>query len=324
MNTSENYVATKPRLFVSLLALLASLTMMAAGSLAYAGQVVGTVINLSGPFLSKKADGTVKTLSQQSEVEQGDILVSEKTTYARIQFIDNSEIILGPSSQMKIEAFSYDVAKPENDSAKFSLITGGLRFASGALDKRSKERVSVMTPTGTISNRGTTTYIAQYIEPGNAAKAAIERSWMNYVFASVAALDRTSDGPISDAPSVMAHIINAPLRLAQNTPGTGGGSGLAAGLYVHVIDGIINLSNRGGSLNFSAGQFGYTANILKPPVIVPANPGLKFTPPPAFSSSTPPKSPSTSQGPTLGSGIGSGTTGAGSTGSGGGGKASGS
>ena len=77
--------------------------------------------------------------------------------------------------------------------------------------------------------------------------------------------------------------------LAQNTPVPGAG-GLAPGLYVHVIDGLINLSNKGGSQSFAAGQFGYTASFVQPPVVVPKNPGIQFTPPPSFSSSTIPAS----------------------------------
>jgi hypothetical protein len=59
----------------------------------------------------------------------------------------------------------------------------------------------------------------------------------------------------------------------------------APGLYVQVLDGAINISNSGGSQNFSAGQFGFTASIKQPPVVVPANPGMQFTPPPAFNTS---------------------------------------
>jgi hypothetical protein len=70
---------------------------------------------------------------------------------------------------------------------------------------------------------------------------------------------------------------------AQMVPPGGGGGGLAPGLYVQVIDGLINLTNKGGSQNFSAGQFGYTPNLTQPPVVLPNNPGLQFTPPPAFS-----------------------------------------
>ena len=61
-----------------------------------------------------------------------------------------------------------------------------------------------------------------------------------------------------------------------------GGGGLAPGLYVQVLDGVVNLSNKGGSQNFSAGQFGFTPNFNQPPVVLPNNPGIQFTPPPAF------------------------------------------
>jgi hypothetical protein len=66
------------------------------------------------------------------------------------------------------------------------------------------------------------------------------------------------------------------------------GPALPPGLYVHVIDGLINVSNKGGSTNFAAGQFGYTANIVQPPVMIPRNPGIQFTPPPVFNASTGP------------------------------------
>ena len=61
-----------------------------------------------------------------------------------------------------------------------------------------------------------------------------------------------------------------------------GGAPLPPGLYLQVIDGMISLSNVGGSLNFSAGQFGYIPRASQPPVIVPVNPNLPFTPPPTF------------------------------------------
>jgi hypothetical protein len=72
--------------------------------------------------------------------------------------------------------------------------------------------------------------------------------------------------------------------LAQGVPSTPRPTapGLPAGLYVSVNEGAIILSNKGGSTSFTAGQFGYTASTTTPPVIVPANPGIKFTLPPAF------------------------------------------
>lgn len=57
---------------------------------------------------------------------------------------------------------------------------------------------------------------------------------------------------------------------------------LAPGLYVHVIDGLIQVKNPSGTANFGAGQFGFTPSFKQPPVVLPQNPGLQFTSPPVF------------------------------------------
>jgi len=262
---------------------LAFVVAMLATTFAWAAQVAGTVTHLSGPLLAKKADGTVKVLSQKSNVEQGDTLVTEKDTYARIKFIDNSEITLRPNSQFKIEDFSFEEDKPEKDNASFNLVKGGLRAVTGTLGKRNKEKFGMNTPTATIGIRGTI-FIAEYIPPEQNPVAA-------YGFASMAALTPlsyvggTGDAQ-SDVPLGLAPIEMLPMRLAQGIPG---GSSRAPGLYVQVLDGMISLTNRGGSLNFAAGQFGFTPSYTAPPVVLPADPGIKFTPPPAFSSTTGPQ-----------------------------------
>lgn len=201
---------------------------------ALAAQVVGTVSHLSGPLMARRADGSAKILALKSEVEEGDTLVTEKNSYAMLKMIDNSEITLKPDSTFTIDKFSFESGKPENDSAAFNLVRGGLRSVTGLLGKRSKERFGLKTPTATIGIRGTT-FIVQVVPP---------------------------------APPAVSGIAGTPL--------------LPPGLYVQVIDGLINVSNQGGATNFAAGQFGYTPNLQQPPVIVPSNPGIQFTPPPAF------------------------------------------
>jgi hypothetical protein len=128
------------------------------------------------------------------------------------------------------------------------------------------------TPTATIGIRGTT-FIAEYIPPSQAQVAAYQRSL-------TADLEPQYGGSRSDAPQSVR-----PLQLAQNIPG-GSNGGLNPGLYVQVLDGMINVANGGGSQNFTAGQFGFTPSFQQPPVILPANPGIQFTPPPSFSSTT--------------------------------------
>ncbi len=288
MNQSKNFIATKAyphnyARFVGLLGL--GLALLQWTSPALAAPVAGSVINLSGPLMAQRADGSIRVLSQKSEVEEGDTLISEKGTYARIKFIDNSEVTLRPNTQFKITNFAFDEAKPQEDNAVFSLIKGGLRSITGLLGKRSKERYGLNTPTATIGIRGTT-FIAQYISPDEARPA---EDLAAYNAASVAWLsdgERIAFGLSSDTRTDYGPAVTVqPLPLlAQNAPGQGGG--LAPGLYVHVIDGLIQLSNRGGVQQFAAGQFGFTGSVVQPPVIVPNNPGIQFNPPPGFQAST--------------------------------------
>lgn len=212
------------------------LALMCLGAHAWAGQVAGTVMQLSGPLMAKKVDGKVKILAIKSEVEQGDTLLTEKDTYALIKLIDNSEITLKPNTSFVIEQFSYTAEQPDGDHAIFSLLKGGLRSVTGLLGKRNKERFEMKTPAATIGIRGTT-FIASYV-----------------------------------APSAM------PLPTAAPSAGPG----LAPGLYVHVLDGLIQVSNPAGAQSFAPGQFGFTPNFRQPPVLLPVNPGMQFTLPPAF------------------------------------------
>jgi hypothetical protein len=241
----------------SVIKALLALALLCCAALAVAAQVAGTVMHLNGPLLAKKADGSAKILAVKSEVEQGDTLVTEKNTYALIKFIDNSEITLRPGTAFTIDQFAFEADKADADSAAFTLIKGGLRSLTGLLGKRNKERFSLKTPAATIGIRGTT-FIVQYVLEGEQALAAS-------CLASNTASTATA-GACSEA---------------------GGAAVLAPGLYVHVIDGLISLSNRGGTQSFSAGQFGFTPSFTSPPTQVPNLPtGIQFSPPPAFSSTT--------------------------------------
>ena len=50
----------------------------------------GTVTHLSGTLSVQRADGTVRVLSQRSEVHPGDVLTTQRDSYAQINFTDGS------------------------------------------------------------------------------------------------------------------------------------------------------------------------------------------------------------------------------------------
>ncbi|NNG22375.1 FecR family protein [Telluria aromaticivorans] len=262
-NQLQKCTAIKGLLFAALLGF---------GGAAWAAQVAGAVTRLSGPLMAKKPDGSVKVLALRSEIESGDTLVSEKNTYAQIRFIDNSEITLRPGTTFKVENFAYDEGKPEADSANFSLVKGGLRSITGLMGKRNKEKFSLKTPSATIGIRGTT-FVAQYVPPPPAGASGLNLA------NNVTGLNQQAGGKVARGPDGPLGIPAAPQGKLPSA------SGLPPGLHVQVSDGMIVVTNSGGALNFAAGQFGFVPNMTQPPVIVPNNPGLQFTPPPAFNTS---------------------------------------
>lgn len=242
---------------------------------------VGQVTNLSGPLFAQNAEGARRILSIGSPVEPGDTLITEGKTYAQVRFIDKGVITLKPGTQFKIEAFAFEEKEPEKDGAIFGLLKGALRTVTGLVGKRGNQDAYKMnTATATIGIRGTQ-FLAQFV-PG--PEAAVSRT--PYALPLLAALDLSWTGEtLSDIPTggFFDTADLRPIMLAQ-AAGAGAGGGLPPGLYVQVIDGLINLTNQGGSQNFSAGQFGFTGSFTQPPVIMPSNPGLQFTPPPTFNS----------------------------------------
>jgi len=128
-----------------------------------AAEPVGTVTKLSNSsvLLAKKSDNSAVILKQGSKIDNGDMLESQKETYAEIQFIDESVITLGPNTQFKVDNYSYNKDKPNEDRSLFSLIAGTLRSVTGKLGHRNNSNYQLKTPAATIGIRGTI-FLARY------------------------------------------------------------------------------------------------------------------------------------------------------------------
>ena len=68
----------------------------------------GTVTQLAGTLSIQKADGSVRILSQKSEIQHGDTVNTQKDIYAQIKFGDGAQITLKPNTSVKLEAFSFN------------------------------------------------------------------------------------------------------------------------------------------------------------------------------------------------------------------------
>jgi hypothetical protein len=115
----------------------------------------GQVQHLSGTLSVQRPDGAVRILSQKSEVAAGDVLTTQKDSYAQINFSDGSSMTMRPNTQMKIDAYEFVKEKPESDNAFFRLLKGGLRTVTGLVGKRGNmDAYRIGTSTATIGIRG--------------------------------------------------------------------------------------------------------------------------------------------------------------------------
>lgn len=247
--------------------------------------IAGKLVHSSGPVLVKHANGKVRVIEQNADITQGDTLVTDGKTYARIQFTDASEITLSPKSTFIVEQFNYGKTAPEQNRAELNLMRGGLQFTAGEIAKNTKDGFVLKTSLGEI--KGGASFILEYTSVSESAIAQAAPMYPTLAFNN-AATETQSD--------IMPDYGIAKVLLALTAPVPGA---KAPGLYVQVLDGMIHLTNGGGSQSFTAGQFGYTASFVQPPVVLPANPGIQFTPPPTFSSSTTPSNTSSGKSATV-------------------------
>ena len=88
----------------------------------YASANTGSISHLSGTLSVTKPDGSVRILSNRSEVQNGDRLNTERDSYAQIKFADGGQVTMKPNTAIKIENFTFDEQKPAEDSFFFSLV----------------------------------------------------------------------------------------------------------------------------------------------------------------------------------------------------------
>ena len=117
---------------------------------------VGTVTQLSGTLSAKRADGTLRILSQKSEVRQGDTLTTERDTYGQIQFSDGGQLTLKPNTTIEISSLRFEKERPQDSSFLVGLIKGGLRAVTGLIGRTNPNQYGMNTETATIGIRGTT------------------------------------------------------------------------------------------------------------------------------------------------------------------------
>jgi hypothetical protein len=191
----------------------------------------GTVQYLSGTLSVQRPDGSVKVLAERSNVAVGDVITTQRDSYAQLRFSDGGQVTLRPETQVKIESYAYEDGRPERDNFAMQLFKGGLRSLTGLIGKRSNNRNAyrMVTSTATIGIRGTD-YTAIQIAPPPPGQTPPPNSLAPGVYVTVAdgaiafiaggveLVVGVGQGAFSNNFNVPPRLIPPPPNLPQVTP----------------------------------------------------------------------------------------------------------
>jgi len=131
----------------------------------------GQVQHLSGTLHVQRADGSIRLLSEKSQVLVGDVVSTERDSYAQLRMTDGGNITLRPNTQIRVEGYEFSEKEPEKDNFVFALLKGGMRAVTGLIGKRiNRDAYKLRTATATVGIRGTD-FNAIEVPPGGGGNA---------------------------------------------------------------------------------------------------------------------------------------------------------
>lgn len=131
-----------------------------------------TVQHLSGTLSVQRPDGSVRLLSERSQVREGDTIATERDSWAQLRFTDGGQVTLRPNTQIKVDGYQFTEGQPQGDNFAVALLRGGLRAVTGLIGRRgNRDAYRMSTATATVGIRGTT--ITLIILPSGALELAV-------------------------------------------------------------------------------------------------------------------------------------------------------
>jgi hypothetical protein len=134
----------------ALLAGIAAALLFAAASPASSQSRIGAATEVKNQ-VSTFRKGTSVRLDQGSSVFRSEAVSTGKASAARLTFLDDTNLAIGPSSRVVLDEFVFSPAQT-TQALTINLARGAFRFSTGKLDKRAYK---IRTSTATIGVRGT-------------------------------------------------------------------------------------------------------------------------------------------------------------------------
>lgn len=139
---------------VSMLALAAGAMLAGAWAerAAAAQPEIGAVVQRTYRGATAEGETPVHPIYFRNEVYAQDLVKTGPRGSTDLQFLDDTHLVVGPNGEVRLDEFVYDPATVTG-GGQISLKIGAFRYQSGEL--KNKENVKLVTPTATMTIRGT-------------------------------------------------------------------------------------------------------------------------------------------------------------------------
>lgn len=114
---------------------------------------VGIVKTLEGSA-SITRNGETITVVTDMEIQQADVVKTDRQGYVGLVFSDDTRISMGPNTEITIDDYLFEPLEKKL-SFVLRLIRGTVSFLSGQIAKLSPDSVQLVMPAATIGVRGT-------------------------------------------------------------------------------------------------------------------------------------------------------------------------
>jgi hypothetical protein len=123
-------------------------------NIAFAQEVAGTVLTVSGTVIAERGSGAIRELSRRDPVFVGDTIVASESARVRFKLMDDSTYVIQEKSSFTIEEFHFNGTEDGTEIADFHFSQGVMEFISGHIGKQDQSRFRIDTDFAVIGLRG--------------------------------------------------------------------------------------------------------------------------------------------------------------------------
>jgi hypothetical protein len=117
--------------------------------------VGGEVMFVSGQASRVKTGGVAETVAKGMTLLEGDTIKTAANSHVYVRLRDGGLLVVRPSSDLHVDLWRYDPARPQDSTIKYTLDSGVARHVSGAGAKAARDKFRFNTPMAAIGVRGT-------------------------------------------------------------------------------------------------------------------------------------------------------------------------